>query len=108
MGVKTLFQESTQRISGTQFNDPVIVTNSDCRFTVTEQLREIGIVSGAILIEPESRNTAPGVLAAAFFVSVRDPDAILLIAPSDHIVSNIKVDYTVIEKGLKVAKKARW
>ena len=56
-----------ERLTGKQFKNPVIVTNSDYRFIVTEQLQEIGIDPGAILIEPEGRNTAPAILAAALF-----------------------------------------
>ena len=84
VGDITLFQSSAQRLSGPFFNAPVIVTNSDFRFIVTEQLQEIGIDPGAILIEPEGRNTAPAVLAAALYISNQDPNATILIAPSDH------------------------
>ena len=107
VGDKTLFQGSMQRLSGPQFNDPVVVTNSDYRFIVTEQLQEVGIDPGAILIEPESRNTAPAVLAAALFISGQDPDAILLIAPSDHIIPNITAFHAAIERGLKATEKGQ-
>ena len=48
---------------------PVVVTNADFRFIVTEQLAAIGIDPGAVLIEPEGRNTAPAVLAAALWLA---------------------------------------
>ena len=57
-GDMTLFQTCAKRLSGPQFNSPVVVTNSDFRFIITEQLQEIGIDPGAIIIEPEGRNTA--------------------------------------------------
>lgn len=86
----SLFQASARRLSGADgglsFAPPLVVTGSDFRFIVTEQLAAIGIDPGPILIEPEGRNTAPAVLAAALFLHRRDPDAILLIAPSDHAI----------------------
>ena len=64
-----MFQQSAQRLAGHQgelsFAPPMVVTNTDFRFIVTEQLAEAGIDPGPVLIEPEGRNTAPAVLAAA-------------------------------------------
>ncbi len=89
MGDETLFQSSAKRMTSSgalHFAAPVVLTNSDFRFIVTEQLAGVGIDPGAILIEPEGRNTAPAVLAAAFHIAQTDPDGILLIAPSDHVI----------------------
>jgi len=107
LGDVTLFQNSAQRLSGPMFNAPVIVTNSDFRFIVTEQLQEIGIDPGAILIEPEGRNTAPAVLAAALFISSQDPYATILVAPSDHIVPNIAAFHAAIVEGLNATKRGQ-
>ena len=65
IGESSLFQQSARRLSGEYFAEPMIVTNSDFRFIVTQQLSDIGIDPGAVLIEPEGRNTAPALLAAA-------------------------------------------
>ena len=85
-GDKTLFQESVGRLSGDGFAAPIVVTNSDFRFIVTEQLLGAGIDPGAILIEPDRRNTAPAVLAAALRAFSENPDALLIVAPSDHVI----------------------
>ena len=103
VGDKTLFQESSKRLIGPHFKNPVIVTNSDYRFIVSEQLQEIGIDPGAILIEPEGRNTAPAILAAALFEYQINPDAILVVAPSDHVISDVKAFQLAIEEAYKVA-----
>ena len=70
VGDETLYQASAKRLTGAvggaSFQSPVIMTNSDFRFVVVEQLQEIGIDPGALMIEPMGRNTAPAVLAAAF------------------------------------------
>ena len=87
-GTHTLFQQAALRLSGPGFAPPVIVTASDFRFIVTEQLAAVGIDPGAILIEPEGRNTAPAVLAAALHVAADDPAALIMVAPSDHVIAD--------------------
>lgn len=105
IGQETLFQASARRLTGTtetlRFTAPMVLTNSDFRFIVTQQLQEAGIDPGAILIEPEGRNTAPAVLAAALHALAGDPDAVLLVAPSDHVVPDTTAFHAAITKGLE-------
>ncbi|NIZ13214.1 mannose-1-phosphate guanylyltransferase/mannose-6-phosphate isomerase [Phaeobacter sp. HF9A] len=104
MGEETLFQASAKRLAGVteglSFGAPLVLTNSDFRFIVTEQLQAVGIDPGAILIEPEGRNTAPAVLAAALRAQAEDPEAVLLVAPSDHVVPDVAAFHAAISQGL--------
>lgn len=86
MGEQSLFQASAQRSQGTGFAAPVVVTGDAFRFIVTEQLVAIETSPAGILIEPEGRNTPPAILAAALWLEHRDPDALMLVAPSDHVI----------------------
>ena len=103
IGDETLFQASAKRLTGTNYAQPIIVTNSDFRFIVTEQLVQEGIDPGAILIEPDRRNTAPAVLAAALWQAEQDPDALMLVAPSDHVVPDAPAFREAVEMGCKAA-----
>lgn len=85
-GDSSLFQATAGRVSGSGFAAPMIVTGADFRFVVTEQLAAIEIAPSAILIEPSARNTAPAVLAAALVLHARDPNALMLVMPSDHVI----------------------
>ncbi|MFN4129780.1 MAG: mannose-1-phosphate guanylyltransferase/mannose-6-phosphate isomerase [Paracoccaceae bacterium] len=85
-GDESLFQGAVRRLIGAGFKEPVIITGNDFRFIVVEQLAAIETSPQAILIEPEGRNTAPAVLAAALHLRATQPDALLLVAPSDHVV----------------------
>ncbi len=107
LGDRTLFQASAQRLSGPQFARPVVLTNADFRFIVAEQLAQIGIDPEAILIEPSGRNTAPAVLAAALHVGARDPDALLLVAPSDHVVPDAQAFARAVAAGIAPARAGR-
>ncbi|MEM9581154.1 MAG: mannose-1-phosphate guanylyltransferase/mannose-6-phosphate isomerase, partial [Pseudomonadota bacterium] len=84
IGEESLFQATAQRMAG--MAAPLVITASDFRFIVTEQLQAVGIDPGAVLIEPEARNTAPAVLAAALHLIAQDPQAVMLICPSDHLM----------------------
>ncbi|MEM9128155.1 MAG: mannose-1-phosphate guanylyltransferase/mannose-6-phosphate isomerase [Pseudomonadota bacterium] len=85
-GEESLFQASARRLSGDGFAAPVAITGSDFRFIVTEQLAAVELAPAAILIEPEGRNTAPAILAAALALEARSPGALMLVAPSDHVI----------------------
>jgi len=64
------------------------VTGEDFRFIVTEQLAACQISPAGILIEPDARNTAPAILAAAHFLEGVQPGALLLVAPTDHAIAD--------------------
>lgn len=86
MGEESLFQASARRLSGDGFGAPVIVTGDPFRFIVTEQLAQVKLGAAATLIEPEARNTAPAVLAAALWLAERDPEALMIVSPADHVI----------------------
>jgi mannose-1-phosphate guanylyltransferase/mannose-6-phosphate isomerase len=110
-GPETLFQASAKRLSGgdgeISFAAPVTMTNSDFRFIVTEQLSEAGIDPGAILIEPEGRNTGPAVLAAALHLAATDPDTVMLVAPSDHVIPDAATFHAAVKQGMKAVEQGR-
>ncbi|MEM6889073.1 MAG: mannose-1-phosphate guanylyltransferase/mannose-6-phosphate isomerase [Pseudomonadota bacterium] len=107
LGEETLFQASAKRFSGQDFSAPLVLTNSDFRFIVAEQLVSIGIDPGAILIEPESRDTAPAILAAAFWLARQDPKAMMLVAPSDHVIPDSEAFRAAVAKGVPTAQSGQ-
>ena len=107
VGNGTLFQQSARRLAGAHFAAPVVVTASDFRFIVAEQLQAIGIDPGAILIEPEGRNTAPAILAAALHLARTDPEALMLVAPSDHVVPDDVAFHAAVAKAEPAAREGR-
>ena len=103
IGEKTLFQRSAERLTSSdivEFASHVTLTNADFRFIVGEQLQQIGIDPGPILIEPEAKNTAAAILAASIYAHSNDKDAVLLVAPSDHVIPDTNDLHEAIEIGL--------
>lgn len=106
-GQGSLFQQSALRLSGPGFAPPLVVTGTAFRFVVTEQLTAVGLDPGAILIEPTGRNTAPAILAAALHLAASDPEALMLVAPSDHLVPDGEAFRLAVERGLAAAQSGR-
>ena len=100
---ETLFQSSAKRLISSEtlrFESHITLTSADFRFIIGEQLQEIGINPGPILIEPEAKNTAAAILAASIFAHSRYENAVLLVAPSDHLIPDKDDFHAAIKKGL--------
>lgn len=102
-GDETLFQATLRRLSGDGFNAPLILTHSDFRFIVTDQIAATGLDPRDIIIEPAPRNTAPAVLAAAMTVAENDAQGLVLIAPSDHLIRDAQAFSDAIQTGIPAA-----
>ena len=104
LGGQSLFAATAARLSGPEFAPAMVVTGSDFRFIVSEQLLGAGVEPGAILIEPEARNTAPAILAAALHVAATDPDRLMLVAPSDHVIADTGAFRAAVACGVPAAR----
>ena len=102
-GERTLFQASAERLAGPGFHAPLVLTGNDFRFIVTEQLSAVGITPGAVIIEPGGRNTAPAVLASALWLERTDPDGLMLVAPTDHVIPDAPAFLEAVAAGVGAA-----
>jgi mannose-1-phosphate guanylyltransferase/mannose-6-phosphate isomerase len=107
IGNETLFQAAAKNLSGPDFNDPIVVTSNPFRFITSDQLAQVSIAPAAILIEPDGRNTAPAVLVAALWLADRDPDAIMIVAPSDHVMPDVHAFRAVVLAAVPTAREGR-
>jgi mannose-1-phosphate guanylyltransferase/mannose-6-phosphate isomerase len=86
VGDRSTFQQTLMRIAdGALFARPIVITSTDFRFIVAEQLREIGIAAD-IVLEPMRRDSGPAVAVAAVLAERRDPQAAVLVLAADHVV----------------------
>lgn len=106
-GDETLFQAAARRFAGPDVARPLIVTSSDFRFIVTEQLAAVGIDPGPILIEPSARNTAPAILAAVLHLAAGNPEALILVMPCDHNVPDRDAFAAAVRAGIPAAEAGR-
>lgn len=92
-GDRSLFQQAARRLAELGCDDitvepPCIVGNEEHRFLVLEQLREVKLAPGAVLLEPVGRNTAPAVTLAALEALRGGIDPVLVVSPSDQTVTD--------------------
>jgi mannose-1-phosphate guanylyltransferase / mannose-6-phosphate isomerase len=100
---RSTFQQVLRRIEDrSDFDRPIIITNSDFRFIVAEQLRECDI-NGDIVLEPERRDSAMAVAVAALLAQQRDPAATVIILAADHVVRNPEGFKTACREAAKAA-----
>ena len=86
IGPRSTFQDSVLRVVGDAFAAPIVVTNYDYRFLVKEQLAQIG-VDATVVTEPTRRDSGPAVAVAAALAAERDPEAVVALFASDHVVT---------------------
>ena len=96
VGETSLFQQSVCRAvdlenKDIQIDQIIIVTNENHRFLVLEQLDELSLkVSTRILLEPESKNTAPALTLAALAAKEKNPESVLVVMPADHYIKDLR------------------
>jgi len=96
-----MLQETWLRLEGVPaLSSPIAVCNEAHRFMVAEQLREIDVKPGAIILEPFGRNTAPAIALAALSAH---PDEVLLVLPSDHVILQASVFQEAVKQAERLA-----
>ncbi len=101
---KTLLQETVERFSSLCPKENIyIVTNKDYNHFITEQLPFLH--QDQILLEPMGKNTAPCIAYATAKISSKDPEAICIVAPADHVIDNQNKFEQKIQNALDYAYK---
>jgi mannose-1-phosphate guanylyltransferase/mannose-6-phosphate isomerase len=102
---KSLLQNTVLRLQNINpCAAPIIVCNEVHRFLVSAQLREIGVFNAQIILEPEGKNTAPAIGLAAYAAALSDADGILLVLPSDHVVTDSEAFVRASEDAVLLAE----
>jgi mannose-1-phosphate guanylyltransferase/mannose-6-phosphate isomerase len=107
VGQGSTFQQVIRRVSDPElFARPIVITHSEFRFIVAEQLRDCA-VSSDIVLEPMRRDSAPAVAAAAALATERDPQALVLILAADHVVRKEPEFRSACREAAKTAAQGR-
>ena len=93
----SMLQETQRRLAGLSCGNAIVVCNADHRFLVAEQLQHESEQAPAIILEPAGRNTAPAIALAAIHSRQIDPEALLLVLPADHHVTDTAAFQRAVE-----------
>ncbi|MEI8395426.1 MAG: mannose-1-phosphate guanylyltransferase/mannose-6-phosphate isomerase [Rhodospirillaceae bacterium] len=100
---RSMIQETADRVSGSAlFAPPLVICNEEHRFVIAEQLRRSDSPVG-IILEPVGRNTAAAVAVAALQISARDPAALMLVLPADHLIRDVPAFLAAVGTAAKAA-----
>jgi len=101
-GKQTMLQQTVARLlplaSAARF---WIITNEHLRREVLRQVPRVN--PKQILAEPAARNTAPAIGLAAYILMNTDPDAVIGLFPSDHVIGDERRYREVLKKGIEIA-----
>ena len=101
---KSLIQQTYERFLDVCPRENIlVVTNERYKQMVLDQLE--GMKENQVLCEPVMRNTAPAIAYAAFKIRAQNPDAVMVVAPSDHIILKEKDFQQIILQAFQVANK---
>ena len=107
IGESSMLQQTLTRIESLTQTAPIIVCNEEHRFLVAEQVRQLGLTSPTIILEPEGKNTAPAIALAALAIAAADPEAQLLVLPADHYVGKPEALIDAIEKATSASSQGK-
>jgi mannose-1-phosphate guanylyltransferase len=101
-GKQTMIQQTVARLLPlTSAKKFWIITNGDLRPAILKQLPRLPKTQ--VLAEPSGRNTAPAIGLAAFLLLREDPDAVIGMFPSDHVIADEKRYRETLQRGIEIA-----
>ena len=102
-GTNTLIQDTALRAALPGALPPLVVCSERHRFIVAEQMQEVGIAPSAIVLEPEGRNTAPAAAIISLMIAEKNPQGLVLLLPSDHVIADAAAFQAAIAKAVPAA-----
>jgi mannose-1-phosphate guanylyltransferase/mannose-6-phosphate isomerase len=108
----SLFQQTLRRVatlSGSPVSPPIVIASGAHRELVLQQANAAGIAIDRLVLEPVGRNTAPAIAIAALLAKQAMPgvDALLLVLPADHVVSDAAAFVAAVNVAVAAAKRGR-
>ena len=101
-GERSMIQQTLERLKPlASIEKTWIITNEYLAQEIADQLP--GLPVAQIVQEPVARNTAPACGLAAFLIERENPDAVLGIFPSDHVIADEPRFLKALQKGIAVA-----
>ncbi|XMM85155.1 mannose-1-phosphate guanylyltransferase/mannose-6-phosphate isomerase [Stenotrophomonas maltophilia] len=106
-GELTMLQATWQRIAPLAARGPLVIANEEHRFVAAEQLQQVGAEPAAIILEPVGRNTAPAIAVAALEATRDGADALLLVLPSDHVITDEAAFRSAVQAAASAAEAGK-
>jgi len=103
-GDKSLIQESVQRFANFIPEKSIYVVSAKSQQAVLES-QTGNLPKENLIFEPVGKNTLPAIGLAALFIAEKDPDGVMVVSPSDHLIQNDELFRQCIESAALIAEK---
>lgn len=106
VGNKTMLQETLSRVQSKVNGDRIfIVSNKRFSNIIQKQIKSFHVPKSNILLEPSGKNTAPAIAWAAAVIHSRNPNAVMAVLPSDHLIQNQKAYLSTLDEAISLANR---
>jgi len=106
-GERSLFQQTVQRFRTELYAEPLVIVNNIHRDLALREIGELQSGPVRLLVEPSVRSTAPAIAAAAALIAEEDPDRLMLVAPSDHVIEKAEVFSDAVSQATQAARQGQ-
>jgi len=106
-GQLTMLQATWKRVAPIASRGPLVIANEEHRFVAAEQLQQVGAEPAAIILEPVGRNTAPAIAVAALEATRDGADALMLVLPSDHVITDEAAFRSAVQAAASAAEAGK-
>ncbi|MBW8332657.1 MAG: mannose-1-phosphate guanylyltransferase [Prolixibacteraceae bacterium] len=103
-GDQSLIQESVQRFADFIPEECIYVVSAKSQKEVLES-QTTNLPKQNMIYEPVGKNTLPAIGLAALFIAEKDPEGIMIVSPSDHLIQNAELFKQTIESAVLIADK---
>jgi len=101
-GELSLIQESVKRFAGFIPNESIYVVSAKSQQEILES-QTTDLPQSNLIFEPVGKNTLPAIALAALFIARKDPDGVMIVSPSDHLIQNEALFQQCIESAALIA-----
>nr|WP_273222472.1 mannose-1-phosphate guanylyltransferase [Geosporobacter ferrireducens] len=103
-GEKTMIQETVDRLKTyIKQNDIYVVTGEEYASPISHQLPDVPAEN--IIVEPMGKNTAVCIGLTALHIARKDPEAVMIVLPSDHLIKNKENFLSILDEAASIAKQ---
>jgi mannose-1-phosphate guanylyltransferase len=99
---QSMLQETISRLNGVVSNNRIIIVTNKIQAAAIRKQAPL-LPKENIIIEPVSKNTAPCIAVAAMAICKKDPDAVMVVLPADHVIKNVEKFQNDIKKAAELA-----
>jgi mannose-1-phosphate guanylyltransferase/mannose-6-phosphate isomerase len=102
-GTEPMIVATAKRRTGANSASPIIVCGVNQELLISNALAKQGLEVGSLILEPFGRNTAPAIAVAALRAAMISPDAVLVVQPADHVVTDPAAFCAAVQQAYRIA-----